>query len=85
MDKDTPKFDKPKNSLIWYLLPVFFGIFGGIIIFVILWKKNNHFMAKIGLVIGILMTLFPFVFTFGIITACQNEIISISQCDWFKI
>jgi hypothetical protein len=83
-NNDNYELDKYGDSRVWYLLPIFLGILGGIIMLISLRKKNIT-MGKIGLVVGIIITLFPFVFTLGLIWGCHSEFLSISQCDWFKI
>jgi len=45
---------KPTNQL--YLLPIFLGLFGGVLIYLIA-KKDNQKMAKNGFVLGIVIEL----------------------------
>ena len=58
------------RSLWWVLLPIFLGIFGGIIGYFIL-KNDDHRLAKICLIIGFVLaliqiiSLIPFVFFAG--------------------
>ncbi len=44
--------EPPKNSKAWYLLPVFLFALGGVIMFLVLRKKNSQ-MAKQGLILGV--------------------------------
>jgi len=46
---------EPRNSKAWYLIPIFLGIVGGIIMFVIL-RQENRDMAKNGMILGVVMT-----------------------------
>jgi len=45
---------KPTNQL--YLLPIFLGLFGGVLMYLIA-RKDNKKMAKNGLVLGIIIEL----------------------------
>lgn len=45
---------------VWYLLPIFFSIVGGLIMYFVL-KDQNKSMAKKGLVIGITMSVIGFI------------------------
>lgn len=47
--------EKKSVSKIWYLLPIFMGIIGGVIMFVTL-RKEDMEEAKTGLVLGIIVT-----------------------------
>lgn len=42
-------------SSLWYLLPIFFGIFGGLVMFFVL-KDENRRMAKDGVILGAFLT-----------------------------
>ena len=54
---DSIKDDIPsRSSRAWYLLPIFFGIIGGIIMYVLL-RKQNRSMAKKGLILGFGITI----------------------------
>jgi hypothetical protein len=44
----------------WYLLPIFLGLIGGIIMFAVL-RNEDRGMAKKGLLVGILLTSIGFV------------------------
>jgi uncharacterized membrane protein YiaA len=44
-----------KHSKAWYLLPIFFDIIGGLIMYLVL-KDDNMPMAKKGLYLGIILT-----------------------------
>lgn len=43
-----------RPSKAWYLIPIFFGIIGGLVMFLVL-KDENRRMAKKGLILGIIM------------------------------
>jgi hypothetical protein len=45
----------PKTSNWWYLLPIFFGIVGGLIMFFALRKEDNE-TAKTGIVLSVIIT-----------------------------
>jgi len=49
-----------KSSRLWYLIPIFLGIIGGLIAYLIL-KKDNSKLAKRCLIVGILITIIPFI------------------------
>ena len=42
-------------SKAWYLLPIFFGLLGGLIMFFVL-KDENRQMAKNGVILGVVLT-----------------------------
>ena len=44
-----------KNSKAWYLAPIFIGIIGGFIMYLVL-KDDNPKMAKKGLILSIVLT-----------------------------
>ena len=48
-----------KRSLWWYLLPIFFGVVGGIIAYFVL-KENDPKLAKNCLILGLILTLVGF-------------------------
>ena len=52
MSENTPN-DLPKNTKAWYILPIFFGVIGGLIMYFIL-KDKNPKMAKTSLKILLL-------------------------------
>jgi YVTN family beta-propeller protein len=54
--KATESFSEPakRPSKAWYLVPIFFGIMGGLIMYLVL-KDENMRMAKKGLVLGIIL------------------------------
>ena len=54
--KNQSVLKNQKRSPFWYLLPIFFGILGGLIVFFIL-KNTDQQKAKRSLVIGIIFTL----------------------------
>lgn len=49
-----------RPSSAWYLVPILFGIIGGLVMFLVL-KDQNRRMAKKGLVVGIIFTVIGFV------------------------
>ncbi|MDE0267131.1 MAG: hypothetical protein OXK17_09010 [Thaumarchaeota archaeon] len=46
---------EPRNSKAWFLLPIFLGIIGGFIMFMIL-RQGNPGMAKNGVILGAVLT-----------------------------
>ncbi|MGI0011627.1 MAG: hypothetical protein ACREAE_09535 [Nitrosopumilaceae archaeon] len=44
-----------RPSSVWYLLPIFFGIIGGLIMFFVI-KDEDRKMAKKGLIVGIILS-----------------------------
>ena len=55
-----------KSSKLWYLVPIFLGIIGGLIAFLIL-KKDNPKLAKRCLIVGILLTILPALVGFSVV------------------
>lgn len=55
-----------KSSRLWYLVPIFLGIIGGLIAFLIL-KKDNPKLAKRCLIVGILLTILPMIIGLGVV------------------
>ena len=51
---ETPAVKKPTAA--WYLMPIFLGWLGGLIMYLVL-KDENKSMAKNGLIIGIVLTI----------------------------
>lgn len=51
------------NSIIWYLLPIFFGIIGSAIMYFVLRNKNQA-MIKKGIIIGVIVTAVGILFNF---------------------
>jgi len=49
-----------KSSRLWYLAPIFLGIIGGLVAYLML-KKINPKLAKRCLIVGILITIIPFI------------------------
>lgn len=69
---NTLKKSLPVNqnaSRYWYLLPIFLGFIGGLILFLTL-RKEDAQTAETGLVLGVIMTVAPviiyFVVVFGV-------------------
>jgi len=47
--------DEPrKDTILWYLLPVLLSFIGGIIIYFV-FRKKNPFLAKWGLIVGVML------------------------------
>jgi len=55
--KTTENNSQPtkRTSKAWYLVPIFFGIIGGLVMFLVL-RDENKIMAKKGLILGIIMS-----------------------------
>lgn len=51
----TTSLHEKTPSKAWYLLPIFFGVIGGLIMFFVL-KDEDGRMAKKGAVVGIILT-----------------------------
>ena len=51
----TTSLHEKTPSKAWYLLPIFFGLIGGLIMFFVL-KDEDRRMAKKGAVVGIILT-----------------------------
>jgi hypothetical protein len=49
---------KNRGSNIWYLLPIFFGLVGGMAMFFVL-KDENRQLAKNGVKLGAILTIVP--------------------------
>jgi hypothetical protein len=49
--------EKSKTSKLWYLVPIFFGIIGGLIGYLIV-KDDDKKMAKKLLIVGLIMSVF---------------------------
>ena len=60
--KATDSYSQPLRgpSKVWYLVPIFFGIIGGLVMYLVL-KDEDRKMAKKGLVLGIILTVVSFV------------------------
>ncbi|MFH0929200.1 MAG: hypothetical protein V1818_02465 [Candidatus Aenigmatarchaeota archaeon] len=54
---ETPK-EKKKPSRAWYLVPLFFGLIGGLVGYLVV-KEDNRKMARNLLIIGIVITILP--------------------------
>jgi bacteriorhodopsin len=53
-------------SKAWYLVPIFFSILGGIVMYLGV-KDRSPEMGRKGLIVGILMTVIPIIAYFGIL------------------
>ena len=49
---------KKRGSRIWYLLPIFFGLVGGMALFFVL-KDEDRQLAKNGVKLGAILTIVP--------------------------
>ena len=49
-----------RPSKAWYLLPIFFGIIGGLVMYLVI-KNEDRKMAKKGIILGIILTVVGFV------------------------
>lgn len=76
MDCDNPR----PRSAIWYVLPIFLGFIGGLIMLFAL--KNDHRDRAIrGFILGIILTLLPFVFPIVLFTLFSISIPSPPYID----
>jgi hypothetical protein len=55
-----------KSSRLWYLVPIFLGIIGGLIAYLIL-KKEDTKLAKRCLIVGIIITIIPLITGSGVV------------------
>ena len=55
-----------KSSRLWYLVPIFLGIIGGLIAYLIL-KNDDPKLAKRCLIVGILLTIIPVIIGFSVV------------------
>ena len=62
--------EKPRSNA-WYLLPIFFGIIGGIIAFLIIRKDDPH-KAKNCLYLGIILMFIGIIFNMIITTSIPD-------------
>jgi|TARA_B110000495_G_scaffold97481_1_gene84336 hypothetical protein len=51
--------EKTGHSGAWYLLPIFFAVIGGIIMWIAVHQKDPSMGTK-GIIVGIVMTILPF-------------------------
>ncbi len=70
---ETTRAYQTRKSRWWYLLPIFFGIIGGIIAYLIV-KNDDKPLAKNCLYLGIILTVVEFVigFIYGAMAAMMN-------------
>jgi len=57
-DSHSQPIKRPSKA--WYLVPIFFGIIGGLVMYLVL-KDEDRKMAKNGLVMSIVLTVVTFV------------------------
>ena len=55
--------EKSGHSGAWYLLPIFFAVIGGIIMWIAVHQKDPSMGTK-GIIVGIVVTVLPFVAIF---------------------
>jgi|LWDU01.1.fsa_nt_gi hypothetical protein len=55
--------EKTGHSGAWYLLPIFFAVIGGIIMWIAVHQKDPSMGTK-GIIVGIIMTIAPFFLMF---------------------
>jgi len=55
--------EKTGHSGAWYLLPIFFDVIGGIIMWIAVHQKDPSMGTK-GIIVGIIMTIAPFFLMF---------------------
>ena len=53
-------------SKVWYLLPIFFAIIGGLVMYLVL-RNMDRKMASRGMLLGILMVVVPVIIGAGVI------------------
>lgn len=58
--------EQPKPTKAWYLVPIFFGIFGGIIMYFAV-KPTEQKMANDGMLLGVAITTMPPLFYVGVL------------------
>ena len=65
-------YEPRKDTILWYLLPVLLSFIGGIIIYFV-FRKKNPFLAKWGLIVGVI---------FGVIAILANYVILGPEKFW---
>jgi RsiW-degrading membrane proteinase PrsW (M82 family) len=53
--------ERKNPSKAWYLLPIFFGILGGLVMYFIV-RDDNKQMAKNGLILSVILTMVGIIF-----------------------
>lgn len=53
--------ERKNPSKAWYLLPIFFGILGGLVMYFIV-RDDNKQMAKNGLILSVILTIVGIIF-----------------------
>lgn len=61
----TFQYNNPQRSRAWYILPVFLGLIGGLIAYVVI-RHDNPRKAKKCLWIGVILTVVPMALSFVI-------------------
>ncbi len=70
MTHDSTSLYVKSPSKAWYLLPIFFGLIGGLIMFAVL-RNEDRGMAKKGLLLGIIVMAIVFMISFLAVAAVQ--------------
>ncbi len=55
-----------KPSKLWYLVPIVFGLIGGLVSYIVI-KDSDKEMARNMIIVGIVMAVVPFLLIFGIL------------------
>ena len=76
-DSNYQQYSQPTQSAggIWYLLPIFFGLFGGIIAWAVIRNRNSN-RAKNCLILGIVITVVPIVAVYLGVPLSPNNLFS---------
>ena len=58
---NNTNIERKNPSKAWYLLPIFFGILGGLVMYFIV-RDDNKQMAKNGLILSVILTIVGIIF-----------------------
>jgi len=75
--KDVTEKEKPRPTSLLYLVPIFMGLLGGILMYIAV-KDQNQEMANEGMLVGVIITLFGiilYVFILSVGLASIGDII----------
>jgi len=88
--KATESFSEPakRPSKAWYLVPIFFGIVGGLVMYLVL-KDTDRKMAKNGIILSIILTVVIFAISVvvGVLMVLLHPFtpkLSAAECDMYK-